>query len=86
MGGGTTEAAADGEEALQGITAFRPSIIIGDLVMPRMGGLDLLRSLKDEGGERFSAQAAEALEEPNLLFVATLAEKTATLAAELLGR
>jgi DNA-binding NtrC family response regulator len=49
--GFTTEAAADGEEALQRITAFRPSIIISDLVMPRMGGLDLLRALKDHGGD-----------------------------------
>ena len=46
--GFTTEAAADGEEALQRITAFRPSIVISDLVMPRMGGLDLLRSVKAE--------------------------------------
>jgi DNA-binding NtrC family response regulator len=49
--GFTTESAADGEEALQRITAFRPSIIISDLVMPRMGGLELLRALKDEGGD-----------------------------------
>jgi two-component system response regulator FlrC len=45
--GFATEAAADGEEALQRITAFRPSIIISDLVMPRMGGLELLRALKE---------------------------------------
>jgi DNA-binding NtrC family response regulator len=49
--GFTTEAAADGEEALQRITTFRPTIIISDLVMPRMGGLELLRRLKDEGGD-----------------------------------
>src|SRR6476661_3020627 len=49
--GFTTDSAADGEEALQQITAFRPSIIISDLVMPRMGGLELLRALKDEGGD-----------------------------------
>ena len=49
--GFATEAAADGEEALQRITAFRPSIIISDLVMPRMNGLELLRALKEEGGE-----------------------------------
>src|SRR5690242_3001333 len=49
--GFTTDAAADGEEALQRITVFRPSIIISDLVMPRMGGLDLLRALKDDGGD-----------------------------------
>jgi len=47
--GFTTEAAADGEEALQKVSSFRPTIIISDLVMPRMGGLDLLRALKDEG-------------------------------------
>src|SRR5687767_3770650 len=45
------DSAADGEEALQKITAFRPSIVISDLVMPRMGGLDLLRAVKDEGGD-----------------------------------
>jgi DNA-binding NtrC family response regulator len=49
--GFTTEAAADGQEALQRITAFRPSIIISDLVMPRMGGLELLRAVKDEAGD-----------------------------------
>ena len=49
--GYATESAADGEDALQRITSFRPSIIISDLVMPRMDGLALLRALKDEGGD-----------------------------------
>jgi DNA-binding NtrC family response regulator len=49
--GFTAEAAADGAEALQRITAFRPSVVISDLVMPRMGGLELLRALKEEGGD-----------------------------------
>ena len=49
--GFTTESAADGQDALQRITSFRPTIIISDLVMPRMGGLELLRALKDEGGD-----------------------------------
>src|SRR5678816_1891947 len=49
--GFTTDSAGDGEEALQRITVFRPSIIITDLVMPRMGGLELLRALKDDGGD-----------------------------------
>jgi DNA-binding NtrC family response regulator len=49
--GFTADSAGDGEEALQKVTSFRPSIIISDLVMPRMGGLDLLRALKDDGGE-----------------------------------
>jgi DNA-binding NtrC family response regulator len=46
-----TDSAADGEEALQRISVFRPTIIISDLVMPRLGGLELLRALKDEGGD-----------------------------------
>jgi DNA-binding NtrC family response regulator len=45
------DSAADGQEALEKITSFRPSIIISDLVMPRMGGLELLRALKDEGSD-----------------------------------
>jgi DNA-binding NtrC family response regulator len=49
--GFSTEAAADGHEALQRITAFRPSIVISDLVMPRMGGLELLRAVKEDGGD-----------------------------------
>jgi DNA-binding NtrC family response regulator len=43
-----TDEAPDGEEALKKVTTFRPAIIVSDLVMPRMGGLDLLRSLKDQ--------------------------------------
>ncbi len=43
-----TEEAADGEEGLQRVTTFRPAIIVSDLVMPRMGGQDLLRALKDQ--------------------------------------
>ena len=47
----TADAAGDGEEALQRVTIFRPSIIISDLVMPRRDGLELLRALKDDGGD-----------------------------------
>src|SRR5215213_11907870 len=49
--GFTADSAGDGQEALQRITVFRPSIIISDLVMPRMGGLELLRALQDDGGD-----------------------------------
>lgn len=48
--GFTADSASDGQEALQRITVFRPSIVISDLVMPRMGGMDLLRALKADGG------------------------------------
>ena len=43
-----TDEAPDGEEAMRKVTTFRPAIIVSDLVMPRMGGLDLLRALKDQ--------------------------------------
>ncbi len=46
--GFATEAAADGEEALKLITTFRPSIVVTDLVMPRMTGLQLLKAVKGE--------------------------------------
>jgi DNA-binding NtrC family response regulator len=43
-----TEAAANGEDALRLVTTFRPSIIVTDMVMPKMDGLSLLKALKDE--------------------------------------
>jgi DNA-binding NtrC family response regulator len=49
--GYTVEAARDGIEALEKVTAFRPGIVLSDLVMPRMDGLELLRALQQEGGD-----------------------------------
>jgi DNA-binding NtrC family response regulator len=46
--GFATDAAADGEDALKLVTTFRPAIVVTDLFMPRMTGLELLRALKDE--------------------------------------
>jgi DNA-binding NtrC family response regulator len=46
--GFATEAAANGEEALSLVTSFRPAIVITDMVMPKMNGLQLLKALKDE--------------------------------------
>jgi DNA-binding NtrC family response regulator len=46
--GFAVEAAADGEEALKLVTAFRPAIVVSDLMMPRINGLQLLKALKDE--------------------------------------
>jgi DNA-binding NtrC family response regulator len=43
-----TDEAADGEDAMRKVTTFRPAIIVSDLVMPRMGGHDLLRALHDQ--------------------------------------
>jgi len=43
-----TEEAVDGEEGLRKVTSFRPAIIVSDLIMPRVGGMELLRALKDQ--------------------------------------
>src|ERR1700720_2306597 len=42
-----TETAADGVEALEKIPAFAPSIVITDVKMPRMGGMELVEKLAD---------------------------------------
>ena len=46
--GFTADEAADGAEALEKVTAFRPSIVVTDLVMPRMSGIELLKALQPE--------------------------------------
>ena len=46
-----TDSAGDGEEALQKVTTFRPSIIVSDLVMPRIDGLQLLRMLRADDAD-----------------------------------
>ncbi len=42
-----TETAADGRHALERISSFNPVVIICDLRMPTMGGMDLLKQLRD---------------------------------------
>ena len=49
--GFAAESAKDGEDALEKVTAFRPAIVITDLVMPRMDGLALLRALQQQGAD-----------------------------------
>ncbi|HEX3704321.1 MAG TPA: sigma-54 dependent transcriptional regulator [Vicinamibacterales bacterium] len=49
--GFVAESAGDGEEALGKVTSFRPAIVITDLVMPRMDGLELLRALQQQGAD-----------------------------------
>ena len=39
---------SDGEEALRKVTTFRPAIIISDLAMPGMNGLELVRRLQEQ--------------------------------------
>jgi DNA-binding NarL/FixJ family response regulator len=40
--------AADGAEAMQLIQALRPAIVLLDLVLPQVNGLDVLRWIKEE--------------------------------------
>ena len=42
------EGAADGQEGLERITPHPPSVVLADMVMPRMDGLQLLRRIKDQ--------------------------------------
>ncbi len=41
-----TESARDGQEALAKAEKWRPAVVISDVVMPKLDGLDLLRALK----------------------------------------
>src|ERR1017187_3208376 len=49
--GFAVEVASDGKEALRKVEEFRPGIVLTDLVMPKMGGLDLLRALAERGAD-----------------------------------
>ena len=44
--GHATESAADGREALEKVSAFKPSIVVTDLTMPGMDGMAVLEALQ----------------------------------------
>ncbi len=46
--GFTAEVAIDGQDALEKLPTARPTIIVSDMIMPRMSGLDLLTAVKQE--------------------------------------
>jgi DNA-binding NtrC family response regulator len=48
--GYAAETAADGAEALEKVASFRPQVVIADLVMPRMDGMELLGALSGSLG------------------------------------
>ena len=45
------ETAASGDEALAMVDSFGPDVVLTDVRMPKMGGLDLLATLKAKGNE-----------------------------------
>lgn len=45
-------AAKDGEEALQMATENHPNIILLDIMMPKINGLDVLKKLKEQEGTK----------------------------------
>jgi DNA-binding response OmpR family regulator len=44
------EAAGDGERALQSMVARRPDVVVLDLMLPRLGGLEVCRRLRRHSG------------------------------------
>ena len=48
LGVSEVEAAANGEEALVKAEAFRPDIVLSDIRMPGMSGVDLCRKLREK--------------------------------------
>ena len=45
--------AANGEEALEAVEKYDPSLIITDLKMPRMDGIEMLRCLRERGNNAY---------------------------------
>jgi DNA-binding response OmpR family regulator len=50
--GFTVATAADGEEALRSARAERPDLIVLDMLMPRLSGLDVLRAVRNDAHTR----------------------------------
>ena len=46
-----TRSAGDGDEALEMLAPFEPQVVISDLRMPKLTGMELLRRLRDEAPE-----------------------------------
>jgi len=52
--GYTVVEAHNGEEGLKAVDAEKPNLILLDIVMPKLGGIDFLKQLqKDKGGNPF---------------------------------
>lgn len=51
-GGYEVEGALDGEEGLQKVQSFKPALILLDLLMPKMDGMEMLQKLKADSSTR----------------------------------
>ena len=49
--GYNVDVARDGREALEKITQDRPTIVLSDLIMPDLSGLELLAKVKQDGAD-----------------------------------
>lgn len=47
-----TAVAADGAAAIEAATARRPDLVVLDLMLPRIGGLEVMRRLREQGHDR----------------------------------
>lgn len=48
QGGYETEGAVDGEDGLAKLKTFKPDLVLLDLVMPKMDGMQVLKKLKED--------------------------------------
>ena len=51
MGAEIIGSAKDGKEGLDGILSLKPDIVLTDLMMPRMGGIEMIQELRKKGWE-----------------------------------
>ena len=45
--------AANGEEGLEAIHKYRPDLVICDIRMPKMDGIEMVTALRNEGNETY---------------------------------
>jgi DNA-binding response OmpR family regulator len=64
--GFTVSGASDGHQALEAIRGERPDVILLDLMLPRLSGLDVLRALRMEGDVPVIILSAKASEQERI--------------------
>jgi DNA-binding response OmpR family regulator len=51
-GGYSTEGAVDGVDGLEKVKSYKPELILLDLLMPKMDGMEMLQKLKEDSETR----------------------------------